>query len=44
MARQGIDEEDARKRVYDMLPTYRKALVNVFVNELLWFHAMRNDL
>ena len=26
MARQGVDEDDARKRVYDnMLPTYRKA-------------------
>ena len=28
MARQGVDKEDARRRVYDnMLPTYRKALV-----------------
>ena len=44
MARQGVDEDDARKRVYDnMLPTYRKALANIFVNEMLWFHAMRKD-
>ena len=43
-ARKGVDEDDARKRVYVyMLPTYRKALVHVFVNEMLWFHAMRND-
>ena len=26
-----------------MLPTYRKALVNVFVDEMLWFHAMKKD-
>ena len=26
-----------------MLPTCRKALVHVFVNVLLWFHAMRKD-
>ena len=32
MARQRVDEENARKRVYDnMLPTYRKALANVFM-------------
>ena len=44
MARQGIDEDDARKRVYDnMLPTYRKALGNIFFNEMLWFRAMRKD-
>ena len=44
MARLGIDEDDARKRVYDnMLPGYRKALANIFVNEMLWFHAMRKD-
>ena len=36
MARQEVDEEDARNRVFDnMLPTYRKALVNVFVDEML---------
>ena len=45
MARQGVDEADARKRVYDnMLPTYRKALANIFVNEMLWFHPIRKDL
>ena len=44
MARQGENEDDARKRVYDnMLPTYRKALPNIFVHEMLWFHAMRKD-
>ena len=44
MARQGLDVDDARKRVYDnMLPAYRKALANIFVNEMLWFHAMRKD-
>ena len=44
MARQGVDEYDARKRVYDnMLPTYRKALANILVNEMLCFHAMRKD-
>ena len=43
MARQGVDGEDARKRVYDnILPTYRKALVNVFVDEMLWFDAMNS--
>ena len=26
-----------------MLPAYRKALANSFVNEMLWFHAMRKD-
>ena len=26
-----------------MLPTYRKALANILVNEMLWFHAMRKD-
>ena len=26
-----------------MLPTYRKALANIFVNEMLWFHVMRKD-
>ena len=36
MARQGVDEDDARK-------PYRKALANIFVNEMLWFHAMRKD-
>ena len=44
MARKGVDEDDARKRVYDnMLPAYRKALATIFVNEMLWFHAMRKD-
>ena len=45
MARQGVDEDDARKLVYDtLLPTYRKALVYVIVNEILWFYAiMRKD-
>ena len=44
MTRLGVDEEDARKRVYDnMLPTYRKALVNIFVDGMLWFHAMKKD-
>ena len=44
MARQRLHEEAARKRVYDnMLPTYRKALVNVFVDEMLWFYAMKKD-
>ena len=36
MARQGVDEIDAWKRVYDnMFPTYRNALANIFVNEML---------
>ena len=26
-----------------MLPTYRKALANILVNEMVWFHAMRKD-
>ena len=26
-----------------MLPAYRKALANIFVTEMLWFHAMRKD-
>ena len=26
-----------------MLPTYRKALANIFVNEILWFSAMKKD-
>ena len=44
MVGQGVDEDDARKRVYDnMLPTYRKAFANIFVTEMLWFHAMRKD-
>ena len=44
MARQGVDEDDAWQRVYDnMLPTHRKALANIFVNEMLWFYAMRKD-
>ena len=44
MARQGVVEDDARKRVYDsMLPIYRQASANIFVNEMLWFHAMRKD-
>ena len=42
MARKGGEEEVAKMRLY-MLPTYRKALVNVFVKVILWFHAMRND-
>ena len=30
--------------MYDnMLPIYRKALANVFVNEILWFEAMKKD-
>ena len=30
--------------MYDnMLPAQRKELANIFVNEKLWFHAMRND-
>ena len=33
IAIQGIDEDDARKRAYN----------NIFVNELLWFHATRKD-
>ena len=44
MAIQGVDEDDARKRVYDnMLPAFRKVLSNIFVNEMLWFHATRKD-
>ena len=44
MAKQGADEEAARKKVYhDMLPMYRTALANVFVDELLWFEAMKRD-
>ena len=44
MAIQGVDEDDARKRVYDnMLPVHRKAYANIFVNEMLWFHATRKD-
>ena len=44
MARQGVDEDDARKRVHDnMLPTYRKKLANIFVNEILKVHTMRKD-
>ena len=34
MARQGVHKDDARKRVYE-LPTYRKALANICVNEML---------
>ena len=38
------DEEDAKKRVYDnMLPTYCRALVNVFDNVILCFHATKKD-
>ena len=30
--------------MYDnMLPIYRKALANVFVNEILWFEDMKKD-
>ena len=44
MAEKWVDEEEARKKVYDnMLPIYRKALANVFVNEILWFEAMKKD-
>lgn len=44
MAEKWVDEEEARKKVYDnMLPSYRKALANVFVNEILWFEAMKKD-
>ena len=44
LAKQGVDEDDTRKRMYDnMLPTYRRALVNVFVTVVLWFSAMRKD-
>lgn len=44
MVEQGIDEEEARKKVYhNMLPIYRKALANVFVDEILWFEAMKRD-
>ena len=33
-----------RKNEYDnMLPTYRKALANVFVDEILWVEAMKKD-
>ena len=36
MGRQGVDEDDTRKRVYDnMLPTYIKASVSGFVNGML---------
>ena len=36
MAQQRLVEKDARKRVYgNMLPTYRKALTNIFVSEML---------
>ena len=34
MARQGED---------NMLPTYRKTLANIFINEMLWFHTIRKD-
>lgn len=44
MLEKGIEQEAARKKVYDiMLPTYRKVLANVFVNEILWFEAMKKD-
>ena len=44
MAEKWVDEEEARKKVYDnMLPTYRKALANVFVKEILWFEAMKKE-
>ena len=44
MAGQRVDEGDARKQVYDnMLPTYRKASLNVFVDEMLRFHVMKKD-
>ena len=44
MVRQELVEDNARERVYDnMLPIYRKALANIFVNEMLWFHVMRKD-
>ena len=32
------------KKVYEnMLPTYRKAWANGFVNEILWFDAIKKD-
>ena len=38
--KKGVDEDDARKRVYDnMLPTYRNALANIFFTEMVSCHA-----
>ena len=42
MARQVVDEKDARKRVYDDI-TYRKALVNIYVDKMLLFLAMKKE-
>ena len=39
-----MEQEDTKKEVYDnMLPTYRKASANVFVDEILWFEVMKKD-
>ena len=44
MAEQGADEEEARKKVYhNILPIYRKALENFFIDDILWCEAMKRD-
>ena len=43
MARQGVDEDAAcsEASVRQYVTNRLNALANIFVNEMLWFHAMR---
>ena len=44
MTAHGVDQGNARERIYkNMLPAFRKAMADAFVNVILWFHAMQKE-
>jgi hypothetical protein len=39
-----VEDSDARQQAYeDMRTTYRKAIMNIFMNRMVWFTAMQQD-
>jgi len=42
--RKQLNEAEARQQAYqDLKPTYRKVLVQVLTNRIIWFNAMKQD-